>query len=112
PSTNADSRSPRKPAAVPPCSLPLRCAGFVFRPVALRDLTRRDPDDGCMCGNIPVDNTACTGPRPFMHGHRRDEHGITADKCAVLDDGRILPVAIIIRRDRARADIDTLPDCR
>ena len=48
----------------------------------------------------------------LAHGDRRDERGVAADERAVFDDGPVLGGAVVIARDRARADVDLGADGR
>src|SRR5512142_617518 len=82
------------------CFLPLDPALFVHLPAA-RDGQRSG-------GDILDDRRSGADVRALADAHRRDQLRVAADERAVLDDGLMLLLAIVIARDRAGDDVDPL----
>src|SRR5262249_40822274 len=63
-------------------------------------------------GDVARNHGAGTGVGAFAHGHRCAEDRVRADEGARVDGRGVLAHAVVVRRDRARADVHVLAHLR
>src|SRR5947208_869659 len=73
---------------------------------------RRHPRDVLPGRDIVRHHGARARHRAPADAYRRHKHRAAADECAVLDDRLVLGCAVIVARDRTRADVDLCADLR
>ena len=71
---------------------------------------RRRADRHHPVRHVAVDHRARARARAASDAHRRHEHRVAADERAVADRRAVLALAVVVRRDRAGADVHVVAD--
>ena len=81
-----------------------------FQPEIVVCFTRESASSPAGTSRVTVVPAAMVAPA--AHGDRGDELGVRADENIVFDDRAVLVRAVVVARDRARADVHVAPDRR